>query len=75
MPQKEIISGGEGGSAWAARVEPMEEHRYLLDEVVLVASGRRDTVGLVFSTIEHLRWYAQEVAESIASTRPRSSDE
>lgn len=73
MPQKEVISGQVGEATWTARIEPLEGQRYLLDEVRL-ASGKIEIVGLVFSALEHLRQYSQEVAESMVSLRPRSSD-
>lgn len=75
MPFKEMISGGAGEAAWTARVEPLESNRYLLDEVRTVGSGRSETVGLVFSTMDHLRKYAQEVAESMAGWKTRAADE
>lgn len=75
MPFKEVISGGVRDSAWTARVEPLENSRYLLDEVKATGSGQSETVGLIFSTMEHLRRYAQEVAESIMSRKSRTPDE
>ena len=74
MSQKEVISGFVGEFVWSARVEPVESHRYLLDEVLL-ASGESETVGLLFGTLEQLREYAQEVAEFMVGSRQRSSDE
>lgn len=73
MPFKEVISGDVGDSAWIARVEPLENSRYLLDEVKAIGSGQSETVGLVFSTMEHLRSYAQEVAESIMGRKTTPS--
>ncbi|GAA0913183.1 hypothetical protein GCM10009552_28740 [Rothia nasimurium] len=75
MPFKEVISGGVGDSAWIARVEPLENSRYLLDEVKAIGSGQSETVGLIFSTMEHLRSYAQEVAESIMERKYHAPDE
>ncbi|URX62074.1 hypothetical protein KR767_18815 [Luteibacter anthropi] len=75
MPFKEVISGDVGEVAWTARVEPLENSRYLLDEVKAIGSGQAETVGLIFSTMEHLRSYAQEVAESIMERKYPAPDE
>ena len=75
MPFKETISGGVGEAAWTARVDPLENNRFLLDEVTFAGSGRAETVGLVFSTMDHLLKYAQEVAESMAGRKARATDD